>query len=356
MDLIKIHDSEKTPVVGYAESRIGGRTENQDSFSFSDTPLGFLVTVCDGMGGGPGGKAASSIAVTEIVKRVRDFVPDGENKKSPADVVKEAVEHANQAVIDACDEHSELKGMGSTATVLLVSEQAAIIAHVGDSRVYQLRGGQKVFRTFDHSVVFDMVRQKIITEEQARLSAQSNVITRALGVKADVEVEVNVVPYEAGDRFMLCTDGIHGVMPERNLVKLASERHNALGPVVDNIATTADEIGRRDGGGHDNLTLAIIQVKNNSILKTKMPKRVKKILMLLGVVCALSITLNVVQLVISEKEGDKREHATSQSSPAATPGQPEAIPHKDTLGNAGLKGITTDPIKAEEKEQQTEQK
>lgn len=87
-----------------------------------------------------------------------------------------------------------------------------------------------------------------------------------------------------------------------------------------------------------------------------MPKRVKKILMLLGVVCALSITLNVVQLVISEKEGDKREHATSQSSPAATPGQPEAIPHKDTLGNAGLKGITTDPIKAEEKEQQTEQK
>lgn len=90
----------------------------------------------------------------------------------------------------------------------------ATIAHVGDSRVYQFRGRTKIFRTFDHSMVFDLVKQKVITEEQARLSAQSNVITRALGIKPDLEVEILERPFEAGDRFLLCTDGIHGSIEE----------------------------------------------------------------------------------------------------------------------------------------------
>ncbi|MBR1414276.1 MAG: serine/threonine-protein phosphatase [Prevotella sp.] len=303
MDLIKIHSSDKETFVGYAESRIGGRTENQDSFTFGDTPFGFLVTVCDGMGGGPGGKTASSIAVTEILKGVKEA--EGDDLK-PAEVVTAAVKQANAAIIAATEVHPELKGMGSTATVLLLNEQAAVVAHVGDSRVYQLRGRQKVFRTFDHSVVFDMVRQGIITEEQARLSAQSNVITRALGVAPEVEVEIDEVPYEAGDRFMLCTDGIHGSMPERELLRLIADTRVALGPVADNIATTVDEIGRREGGEHDNLTLALIQTKSNSKLKPKMPKKVKDMLLALGVVCALSLVLNVVLLL------------TRSSSPADT--------------------------------------
>ena len=100
--------------------------------------------------------------------------------------------------------------MGSTCTVLLINDTSAIVAHVGDSRVYQIRGRNKIFRTFDHSMVFDLVKQKVITEEQARLSAQSNVITRALGIKPDIEVDVVELPYDAGDRFILTTDGIHG--------------------------------------------------------------------------------------------------------------------------------------------------
>lgn len=300
MELIKLHKSDDCDYTGYAESRIGGRVENQDSFSYDDTALGFLVTVCDGMGGGPGGKTASSIAVKVIVDNVKE-VPDSGDEGSESDrlsleaVLTNAVIAANKAILDAEDENPELKGMGSTATVLLLAKECAVIAHVGDSRVYQFRGHQKVFRTFDHSVVFEMVRQKIITEEQARLSAQSNVITRALGISPDLEVEVTRVPYERGDRFMLCTDGIHGSLSEPDLIKLATDTRNALGPVVDNIATTMDEIGRKGGGGHDNLTVAMVQTKIDSKEKVKMSKKVKLTLRILIVLCVLSGLLNVVQ-------------------------------------------------------------
>ncbi len=262
-DLIKIYFSDRDPFIGYAETRIGGRAENQDSLSYADTPLGFLVTVCDGMGGGPGGKTASSIAVAEIVKGVLENADRKDH--TPADIVKAAVEQANAAILTTGKKHPELRGMGSTATVLLLHEQAAVVAHVGDSRVYQLRDHEKVFRTFDHSVVFEMVRHHILTEEEARLSPQSNIITRALGIDADPEVKINVVPYEAGDRFMLCSDGVHGAMPEKQLIKLATRKHSDLGAVVDRIASVCDELGREGGNRHDNLTLAIIQAKKDSL-------------------------------------------------------------------------------------------
>ena len=304
MELIKLHNDDNDDFCGYAESRIGGREENQDSFSFSITDLGFLVTVCDGMGGGPGGKTASAIAATEIINGVKNGTH--QKDKTPAEVVKEAVEKANAAIIQTTIEKPSLKGMGSTATVLLLNEQKAVVAHVGDSRVYQLRRKEKVFRTFDHSVVFDMVRQHIITEEQARLSAQSNIITRALGVADNVEVDVSELTYEAGDIFLLCTDGIHGTMPEKELIKLATSKKGALGPIVDNIATTVDDIGRKEGGRHDNLTIAVIQTKKDSKQKPEMPKRARQLLTILSIVCALSIALNIAQFAGKKANGNPK--------------------------------------------------
>ncbi len=291
MELRTLHKSDSDIFVGFAESRVGGRPENQDSYEYKETPLGFLVTVCDGMGGGPGGKTASTIAVKEIVTGIADASTDEE---IPNIIIK-AVRRANMAIIEAGNENPQLKGMGSTATVLLLSDYSAFLAHVGDSRIYQISGGKKVYRTFDHSMVFDLVKQKVITEEQARLSAQSNVITRALGIKPDLEVDVVERPYSKGDRFVLCSDGIHGSMPEKEFLRMICNRKMPLGALVDDIATCVDNVGRSNGGHHDNLTLAIVETKNNSKLRPTMSKQVRLVLMILCTVCLLSLICNIWQ-------------------------------------------------------------
>ena len=278
------------PFIGYCETRIGGRQENQDYYGFSETPFGLLVTVCDGMGGGPAGKTASTIAVKEII----DGVVEAKKDNTPSNALLQAINRANLAILNAVEDNPKLKGMGTTCTAVLINEHSAIVAHVGDSRVYQLRGHHKVFRTFDHSKVFEMVKLNIITEEQARLSEESNIITRALGLSKDVKVDITERPYEKGDRFMLCSDGIHGTMPESELIKKVTTGNN-LGLVVDRTATEIDELGFNKGGRHDNLTLAIIETKTHSILKEKMSTQNKIILIGVGALLALSCIFNITQ-------------------------------------------------------------
>lgn len=296
-------------ITGFAESRIGGRSENQDSYGSSDTPYGFVVTVCDGMGGGPGGKTASSIAVNEIINGIKEANPDD----TTTNILIKAIRRANLAIIEKGQENPALKGMGSTCTVLLISKDSAIVAHVGDSRVYQLRGKAKVFRTFDHSMVFDLVKQKVITEEQARLSAQSNVITRALGIKPDIEVDTIELPYQVGDRFLLTTDGIHGSVPETVLIEMASDKKHALGTVTDEIATIIDGNGRKEGGGHDNLTLAIIETKINSKLRSKMNAKTKLLFGAVSLICLLSLVFNGILLGRSNSSVSEDKTALNDS-------------------------------------------
>ena len=291
MELVTLHSNDKDFFIAYGESRIGGRKDNQDSFGAVKTARGFLVVVCDGMGGGPGGKTASTIAVREIVAGIEEASKEEQDRN----VIIKAIRRANMTIIETGKVQTELRGMGTTATVLLLTPRVAYAAHVGDSRVYQLRGHSKIFRTFDHSMVFELVKQGLITEEQARLSVQSNIITRALGTKPDLEVDVAELPYERKDRFLLCTDGLHGTMPEKELIRIATKRKTALGAVVDDIATYVDNMGRNSGGGHDNLTLAIVESKINSKVKPKMSKDTKLTLLALCTICMASITLNIVQ-------------------------------------------------------------
>lgn len=304
MEIQKIYTNDNGIVSAFAESRIGGRPENQDSYGWQENPRGYLVTVCDGMGGGPGGKTASTIAVKEILRSVAEASDDEEIPN----ILKKAIRNANLSILQAGSNHPNLKGMGSTATVLWVTPYAAYAAHVGDSRIYQLRGHRKVFRTFDHSMVFDMVGQGVITEEQARLSAQSNVITRALGIKPDVEVDVVELPYCRGDRFVLCTDGIHGTMPEQDLLRLLTNQRPTLGALTDDVATSIDNQGRSKGGGHDNLTIAMVETKANSKLKQPMSKKAKLLMVTLIIIAAASIAGNIVQL---RKTGDAACYADS---------------------------------------------
>ena len=184
-------------------------------------------------------------------------------------------------------------GMGTTVTVLFLTPRSAIAAYVGDSRIYQLRKGKKIFRTFDHSMVFEMVKKKIISEEQARLSAQSNVILKALGVKLDMEVETIELSYQKGDRFVLCTDGFWGAMPEDELIRFLSEK-KSVDKILDSTANVIESIGRSSGTEYDNLTAAILEMNCNSTLRKRMKKSTKILLFILSLLLVGSIVFNIL--------------------------------------------------------------
>lgn len=281
----------KYNIKGFAESRIGGRPDNQDSYGYSDTPSGFLGVVCDGMGGASGGKTASTIAVKEII----DSVSNADKQNNPSMILIKAIRSANMKIIQEGENHPELAGMGTTATVILINEKSATIAHVGDSRIYQLRGQnpKKVYRTSDHSVVFEMVKKKVITEEQARLSSESNIITRALGMKSDLEVDTKELFYDKDDRFLLCSDGIHGTMPEKELLQSLNKNKNMSG-ALESLANKVDTIGRNGNGHYDNLTAMFIEVNKNSINRNKMEKKLKIALMTVMILLLLSLCVNAI--------------------------------------------------------------
>lgn len=247
--------SDSTGIRGSVESLIGGRKENQDSYGMADTRLGLFVVVCDGMGGGPAGKTASSIATQTLI----DYVSGADRDKSPYSVLADAVKAANEAVLAAVSENPALRGMGTTCVCLLIGSREAYIVHVGDSRCYQLRGSRAIFRTADHSYVGEMVRRGTLTEEEARNSNYSNIITRAIGGAQDVDPEVDSVEYKPGDRFALMTDGIWGAIPEMQLVKFLVEKKDPA-VLVPEIAYNIDSLGADNGGMHDNLTLALVEI------------------------------------------------------------------------------------------------
>ena len=282
----------KGKTLGFVDSRIGGRKENQDSAGFRETELGSLIVVCDGMGGMQGGSVASQLAVQTIL----ETVALADKKTNPKTVLIQAIKNANSAIIEHGQNNPTLRGMGTTATVLLLTPYSALTAYVGDSRIYQLRNGKKIFRTFDHSMVFEMVKKRIISEEQARLSAQSNVILKALGVNADVEVEIAERPYKKGDRFVLCSDGFWGAMPEEEFVRHLVES-NPIDKILESTANVVESIGRNSGQEFDNLTAAILEMSSNSILKEKMNRTAKIIILILTVLLLINLIFNISMVI-----------------------------------------------------------
>lgn len=279
-------------IQGVASSMQGGRPENQDDWGIYDTPLGCLLIVCDGMGGGPGGKTASYIVKTVIATTLQGCSP----QTSRIDALKRAVSMANDALYQKMDDTPSLRGMGSTMVSVLINAHSAVVAHLGDSRCYRIGNGRVVFRTDDHSLVGELVRNKAMTEEQARVSPQSNVITRGLGNTSNHVPELIRIPYRKGDRFILCTDGVWGIMPHEQLEQRLTSQQE-IQSLVSNLAAEVDQRGFAAGGQHDNHTLVAIEMQTDSILKDKMSKKLKMILGALGALLALSLVFNIVCLV-----------------------------------------------------------
>ena len=259
------------PFTGVMTSNIGGRSENQDSCGYSDTSRGLLLVVCDGMGGGPGGKTASSLAAGTIVAYIQQQAAEkpGETSADNEAMLRDAVQAANHALRQKIVECPELNGMGTTVTAVLLTPTGAILAHVGDSRIYQLRRNKIVYRTSDHSLVAEMVRAGQQTEEQARLASNSNIITRALGIKDEVKVDTVTVPYHRGDRFVLCTDGIWGAMPQPELVRTLTENSSPEN-TVEVLNLKVENAGQQfKGGHHDNYTVIIAVAQADSVAPAK---------------------------------------------------------------------------------------
>lgn len=273
---------------GYLESCIGGRSENQDACGFSDTPVGALIVVCDGMGGMNGGSVASSTAVKTIVT----LISNATGQEDPISLIRSAVTAANKAILEAGNSDPNLAGMGTTLVLALINKDCAYLTSIGDSRIYQIRSQKKVFRTEDDSIVFQLVKSKALTEEEARTSSSSNIITKALGISEDLEFDVISLPYDKKDRFLLCTDGFWGSMPETELLQLIYKKGD-LSKNIEYAFSVVEENGKKNNPDHfDNYTAAVFDVGEYSKKRSVMEKKLKILSLVLFILLLLSLAFS----------------------------------------------------------------
>lgn len=212
---------------------------------------GVLAIVADGMGGHSAGEVASSLAA-EVISRVYYA-----SNNAPVEALTESFNEANRQIYEASTSDDTLKGMGTTCTALAIVGDQAVIAHVGDSRLYLLREGEMYLMTEDHSAVMEMVKEGLLSLEEARRHEDKNVILRALGTAANVEVSTWKAPLtiHTGDQFILCSDGLYDQVADSEISEIASSTqdiHSASEQLID--------LAKRRGG-HDNITVGVLKVE-----------------------------------------------------------------------------------------------
>lgn len=236
------------------------RPHNEDAY-FHDDALQLYV-VADGMGGHAAGEVASWEAVQAVhgmVKQGRERIdaflrkPDQESVNSLRRLVESGIQAATYMVFGIAEQEPDAKGMGTTITALLVAGDIAVIGSVGDSRAYLVRDSQAWQVTEDHTLVQLQLKAGLVTEEQARTSPKGNVITRAVGPRDYVQVDTFVVPIKAGDRYLLCSDGLHGYLDTQEISPLLGQGslEEACGKFIQ-LANSR--------GGKDNITCVSVEI------------------------------------------------------------------------------------------------
>ncbi|HEU4564197.1 MAG TPA: Stp1/IreP family PP2C-type Ser/Thr phosphatase [Gemmatimonadaceae bacterium] len=228
------------------------RSGNEDSYFKDVNSERGLFIVADGMGGHAAGEVASDMAV-QILARELQGVKVLDDARAE-ETVAGALRRANRAIYDRTLTESDKQGMGTTASVLIISGSQYLIGQVGDSRVYLLRDGTLTQLTKDHSYVQEQVDAGILTPEQARYHPYSNVITRCVGASATVEPDTFRGDVRAGDTYLVASDGLTGMVDDRRLLRLLSSRA-APQRIVEALISEAN--GR---GGLDNITAIVVQV------------------------------------------------------------------------------------------------
>ncbi|MBI5189202.1 MAG: Stp1/IreP family PP2C-type Ser/Thr phosphatase [Nitrospirae bacterium] len=238
------------------------REHNEDSLGVFDG-LG-LYLVADGMGGHAAGEVASGIAVDTVRAFIGStaegavtnwpFGPDP--ALSPgANRLAAGIKLANMAIRAEARTNPTEKGMGTTIVAVLMDGDTAHVAHVGDSRVYVLGGGVLTRLTTDHSFVEEMVANGSLTPEQARAHPMKNLITRALGSKDEVKVDITSRPLRAGEIYLLCSDGLSGMLTDGEITRIISDNSTDMAACAETLISRANE-----NGGLDNITAVLLRV------------------------------------------------------------------------------------------------
>ncbi len=239
----------------FGKSDIGlKRKSNQDCFYYAKVNENTLwAIVCDGMGGVNGGDVASNLAV----KSIKDSL-NNENWEEPSEtqsnikkMLRNALKKANLEIFTNAQDNKDLAGMGTTAVLVAVTEDKIHVAHVGDSRAYLVRQGKIKQLTIDHSMVQEMIDEGEITHEEAKMHPNKNIITRALGISKDVDVDYSMKTKKPGDSIIICTDGLTNYLDQKEILEyFKSEKGEAL---VDGLISSANE-----RGGADNITVVTL--------------------------------------------------------------------------------------------------
>ena len=241
------------------------RDHNEDSFLIDEDLK--LFVVADGMGGHAGGGTASRIAVETIDRELRQVRTSQGSvleartplQDSPVpEAIRAAVERACIAIYSKAQEDPRLAGMGTTVISLLMKEDQAFFAHVGDSRAYLIRGDLIQQISEDHSLVNVQIKAGMITPEEAKHSRYKNIITRSVGFEEEVQVDVMGLLSEPGDVFVLCSDGMANMMEDAEILHIV--RHHPLTEVPRTLVDLANE-----RGGDDNITVIAVQIQAESV-------------------------------------------------------------------------------------------
>lgn len=237
------------------------RDHNEDAIG-TDESLGLLV-LADGMGGLKAGEVASAMAVelvtSELRSALRGIDAGGSDEESgyahESLALGRAVLHANATIYQVAQTQPQCAGMGTTLVVLLFYDNRLTIAHVGDSRLYRMRGAEFEQITVDHSLVQELVDRGFYTREEARAATNKNIVTRALGIGADVDYDMQEEVALVGDVLLLCSDGLSDMLEDHAIHTILSENQDNLDQAARLLVDAAN-----DCGGRDNISVVLARV------------------------------------------------------------------------------------------------
>jgi protein phosphatase len=235
------------------------RSNNEDAVRIDERSA--LAVLADGMGGYNAGEVASAMAVEHVCNDIARWVAEARGPREEEEIrlaLMISAQHANRAVFDAAQSRAEYAGMGTTLVIALFNDDRVWIGHVGDSRAYRLRAGKLEQLSKDHSLLQEQIDAGLLTPEEAAYSMNRNLVTRAVGVEPDVELEVVGHDLRTGDIVLLCSDGLSDMLPDAAIAQVMRTNEN-LEMMAQALIDAANA-----AGGRDNISVVLVRAKGGA--------------------------------------------------------------------------------------------